>query len=349
MALITCCECGKQVSDRAASCPNCGCPISLIAVDSTGINIQTVTDTAQKTLVSAKSEKGKKKKRFLLIGVVSLIALIAAVFVYSMCFSPEAKYTKGITAMEAFDWETAANYFTGLDYEESEKMLTDCMFMMALEESVLRRMEKTGKEASDYRSLVSTELAYLEKFKNAEFYDNTIKAQAKKYIEGLNKQLDGLTYDYYCEYQRDWNTGLVARYEALNALYEKYNFMADNNDFIGEYIKQLSYHQKWLNAFKSLEKNGAVRTKDPKWTYNYIEYYYKNNTPYSCSYVFDIVFSEYKEYNKRLGTTTVYVNDVGPYSEYTVRAYYTDAAKKAHSSKGLSASWSSYYNEIKVK
>ena len=28
MALITCPECGKQVSDRAAACPNCGCPIS---------------------------------------------------------------------------------------------------------------------------------------------------------------------------------------------------------------------------------------------------------------------------------------------------------------------------------
>lgn len=28
MALILCPECGKQVSDKAASCPNCGAPIS---------------------------------------------------------------------------------------------------------------------------------------------------------------------------------------------------------------------------------------------------------------------------------------------------------------------------------
>lgn len=28
MALITCPECGKQVSDKATACPNCGCPIS---------------------------------------------------------------------------------------------------------------------------------------------------------------------------------------------------------------------------------------------------------------------------------------------------------------------------------
>lgn len=28
MALIKCMECGKEVSDRALSCPNCGCPIA---------------------------------------------------------------------------------------------------------------------------------------------------------------------------------------------------------------------------------------------------------------------------------------------------------------------------------
>ena len=28
MALINCPECGKQISDKAGSCPNCGCPIA---------------------------------------------------------------------------------------------------------------------------------------------------------------------------------------------------------------------------------------------------------------------------------------------------------------------------------
>ncbi len=27
MALIKCKECGKEISDRASSCPNCGCPL----------------------------------------------------------------------------------------------------------------------------------------------------------------------------------------------------------------------------------------------------------------------------------------------------------------------------------
>ena len=33
MALIKCTECGKEFSDRAAACPNCGCPTDIILED----------------------------------------------------------------------------------------------------------------------------------------------------------------------------------------------------------------------------------------------------------------------------------------------------------------------------
>ena len=33
MALIKCSECGKEVSDKAASCPNCGAPIKALTND----------------------------------------------------------------------------------------------------------------------------------------------------------------------------------------------------------------------------------------------------------------------------------------------------------------------------
>lgn len=32
MALIKCTECGKEFSDKAAACPNCGCPIQEIVI-----------------------------------------------------------------------------------------------------------------------------------------------------------------------------------------------------------------------------------------------------------------------------------------------------------------------------
>lgn len=41
MALIKCPECGKEVSDKASACPNCGCPIS------SGGSVSSTPTTAQ--------------------------------------------------------------------------------------------------------------------------------------------------------------------------------------------------------------------------------------------------------------------------------------------------------------
>ena len=35
MAIITCPECGKDVSDKAKSCPNCGCPVESLSPSGT--------------------------------------------------------------------------------------------------------------------------------------------------------------------------------------------------------------------------------------------------------------------------------------------------------------------------
>ncbi len=41
MALINCPECGKKISDRASSCPNCGCPM---ASSPTSIKVRCLSD-----------------------------------------------------------------------------------------------------------------------------------------------------------------------------------------------------------------------------------------------------------------------------------------------------------------
>lgn len=52
MALIACPECGKEVSDRAFSCPNCGCPISAAqnATEDNSKKISNLYDRARKSL-----------------------------------------------------------------------------------------------------------------------------------------------------------------------------------------------------------------------------------------------------------------------------------------------------------
>ena len=49
MALITCKECGKQVSDQAASCPHCGAPIKAAAPAQQQMNYQQQVAAQQKS------------------------------------------------------------------------------------------------------------------------------------------------------------------------------------------------------------------------------------------------------------------------------------------------------------
>ena len=60
MALVKCKECGKEISDKAKTCPNCGCPIEdEFAKTETTKDIQTEPKKNEKK----KREKCKGKER----------------------------------------------------------------------------------------------------------------------------------------------------------------------------------------------------------------------------------------------------------------------------------------------
>lgn len=74
MALINCSECGKEISDKANTCPNCGAPIKEDEIKreiKAGINIT-------------------KKLAIVLIVALSLIIICAFIFGY---FIPAHTYT----------------------------------------------------------------------------------------------------------------------------------------------------------------------------------------------------------------------------------------------------------------
>ena len=335
MALIVCPECGKQISEKAAACPFCGCP----------------SDAFGKVPAPSQVLPGKKvrKKGIFAVICIGILIIAALLAVYFTQLSPVAqqrkafdaatelynsgeyadalhsfeqlgdysnaqecvvwcKYLLGREAYNSNDWETAASYLSDIDYQDSSAILNDCEYLIALEQSVTKRM--TAPASTEYVTLVNTELAILEPFRNSTFFDKELQSLDQKYIKGLDLQLSSLTYDYYYEYQRDWNTGLVARYEVLNSLYEKKGFMKDNADFVGEYVKQLSYQQHWLEAFNALEADGHEEL-DAKCTSSYVEFYLKNNTEYTSDQVFDVVFWEDAEHARILDTVTTTVTNIG--------------------------------------
>ncbi|MEE0418752.1 MAG: DUF4358 domain-containing protein [Lachnospiraceae bacterium] len=71
MALIKCPECGKEISDQAANCPNCGFPVN--KSDSQSVP---TTQSHEEIIEKAKHNKRKLKKGLIAIGAVLLIAVI---------------------------------------------------------------------------------------------------------------------------------------------------------------------------------------------------------------------------------------------------------------------------------
>lgn len=65
MGLIQCKECGKEISDKATSCPHCGCPVDSMGSMSEGIEMSAAPVRP--------SQLPRKKNRGCLIGVIIFI------------------------------------------------------------------------------------------------------------------------------------------------------------------------------------------------------------------------------------------------------------------------------------
>lgn len=78
MALISCGECGNQVSDRATACPNCGNPIATVAAGAPGVD-HVAIDSAPVVTTQA-TGKGPKIVQMIgcLIVVLGVVSCVAA-------------------------------------------------------------------------------------------------------------------------------------------------------------------------------------------------------------------------------------------------------------------------------
>lgn len=248
----------------------------------------------------------------------------------------ECKYALGQQAMENEDWASAIEFFTGLAHSDSEDLLAFCSiekekhekadyaFLADLEESVIRRMEMNSREKTDNLTLVATELAFVEKYYNMEFYDADLQNLAVKYIDGLYEQKQALDMEYQYEIDIAWLRGMVARYKALNSLYEQYGFMKDNNDFIGTYVAQVDRVNSELAGYLLIDDDigrqiDAMADKTFKYSSNYLWTELTNNTKYT----FDLHFNlrMYDKNDVAYKITSAVIQDIKPGETYKLNFY----------------------------
>jgi hypothetical protein len=185
----------------------------------------------------------------------------------------------------------------------------------------------------------------VEKYDGKTFYDAKLKEIADKYIEGLRVQKAALSKELYYEYQIEWQKGIVLRYEALCELYENYDFLADNPDFIGTYVAQLESQQHIYNGYLAVEEDISKQTSSDEFEWYVDSSGYNaccqltNNTEYTFGIIFEMAF--YDKNNVLFETNTGYVSEVKPGETYIVKIYISDARKVDH------FNWVSYYEYIK--
>lgn len=84
MALIKCIDCGKEISDKALACPNCGCPVSAMTEgnansDCVEAPVMLVDNNGNKHDANIKKKNSKKKKLIILSIVLCVIFFALAV------------------------------------------------------------------------------------------------------------------------------------------------------------------------------------------------------------------------------------------------------------------------------
>lgn len=136
MALIKCPECGREISDKASSCPNCGCPIQK--------KIKIEHNILKKGL--KKKIKYRIRPRYVIYILISMILLAVG----TVIIIKNNAYNNAIKEFETENYLEAYDYFKNSDYRQSPAYL-----------------QKTLEKYSNY-------LMNNDKFLEAELYINQI-------------------------------------------------------------------------------------------------------------------------------------------------------------------------------
>lgn len=126
MALIKCPECGKDISDKASSCPSCGYPIKQITLESSIFKSEEANNNAldkinKESITDHIIEKSKvfltRVKPIHVIIILICVVIIVASIVFIRI---NGQYNDAVQEYESGNYEDAYNYFKNSGYKDSE-------------------------------------------------------------------------------------------------------------------------------------------------------------------------------------------------------------------------------------
>jgi hypothetical protein len=158
MALINCPECNKEISDKAESCPNCGCPINIVG---------------QSMIQENKTKTKKSKKKYILIPllIIILVCLSGISFYYIKIIKPENTYKQAIKLMNEGKYDDANSIFKEIN---SYKDVNELQDKLKYESYVFKCIDSLKDYLKNNDSLKISEVAFYKDVKST-ITDNKLK------------------------------------------------------------------------------------------------------------------------------------------------------------------------------
>lgn len=246
MALIKCPECGKEISDKAIACPNCGCPMESKVTDKTQLNEPT-TPPKNVSSMYKKEHTPINSTTKLIIGIISGIIIIGAIAIYLLT-SNLRTYQKAEKLLNNKDYVSASTIYKNLgDYKDSEKKYSECLYMKANQ----LYTENNFAEAEELYHQIENYKDAQEKISDCQ-YQQTVDAQFLRTLVNTLQERWSIT-----------NSGNEKEYlqscvdlELKNL--QKFNNAEFNDSKLGKYAsKHIKYLEEAKNtlAFYSIDYN----------------------------------------------------------------------------------------------
>lgn len=356
MALIKCSECGREISDKANSCPHCGCPVagSEELVDKSVVEKETSVDKREelkpetnKSAESKPKEKKKLSKKGIIVIIVAAVVIVAAVIAYYVLTTDSRNYNSAKELFEEEKFQEALEMFTELgDYEDSAEMADKCEYELSVDGQFMRSLSKglmarwaesdaqaelgfIGEDPDLYSKYCELELEQVGDFADQTFDNSELEADAKQYIEYLNQAQEATkfyTVDY-ATFSTQWADIYANRTILLNKFVDDYGLVVkeEYQDTLDDLLVDASAAQEQIDVKDSIQKmteQFKIETTEDEWGYKTYKISMKNTTDRTFEY-FSAEINLYDENHVIVGTgNTDQLSSWQPGQEASVSAWF---------------------------
>jgi hypothetical protein len=337
LALIKCSECGREISDKASSCPHCGCPVAGIeelvdkSVSEKEASEEKRDELKPETNKSAEPKPRKKKKlskKGIIVIIVAAVVIVAAAIAYYVLTMDSRNYNSAKKLFEEEKFQESLEMFTELgDYEDSAEMVDKCKYELSVDGQFMRSLSKglmarwaesnaqaeqgfIGEDPDLYNKYCELELEQVGAFSDQTFENSELEADAKQYIEYLNQAQEATkfyTVDY-TTFSTQWADTYANRTILLKKFVDDYGLTVkeEYQDTLDGLLVDASAAQEQIdveNTIQKMTEQFEIETTEDEWGIKTYKISMKNTTDRTFEY-FSAEIKLYDENQVIVGTGT---------------------------------------------